>query len=55
MNHHNMHKIKSNTGPDKKVYDYVTRHFLACVSKDATGTETTAKIDIAGETFTAKG
>ena len=37
------------------MYDFVTRHFLACLSKDAVGTETTAKINIAGEVFTAKG
>lgn len=31
------------------------RHFLACVSKDAVGSETIVSIDIAGEKFTANG
>lgn len=42
-------------GNDKKVYDFVCRSFLACCSKDATGTESTVEIDIAGEKFAAKG
>lgn len=31
------------------------RHFLACVHKDAQGTETIVDIDVAGEKFTATG
>lgn len=31
------------------------RRFLACVSKDAEGHETTVKVNLAGETFSAKG
>jgi len=30
-----------------KVYEFIVRHFLATVSKDAQGSETTAKIQIA--------
>ena len=32
-----------------KLYELVVRHFLACVSKDAQGDETTIKISIANE------
>lgn len=37
------------------MYDLVTRRFLACCSKNARGMETTVEIDIAGESFSAKG
>eukprot|EP00116_Pleurobrachia_bachei_P002261 sb/3462523/ len=47
--------VSNLSGDEKKVYEYVSRHFLACLSADARGTETTATIDIAGERFTAKG
>ena len=33
----------------------MVRHFLACVSKDAVGAETTVNINIAGERFSAHG
>ena len=33
----------------------MTRHFLACVSADALGKETTVRIDIAGEEFVGQG
>ncbi|XP_043282563.1 DNA topoisomerase 3-alpha isoform X2 [Venturia canescens] len=42
-------------GNEAKVYEFVVRHFLACVSKDAQGYETTVDIDIAGEKFSASG
>ncbi|XP_050312155.1 DNA topoisomerase 3-alpha [Anthonomus grandis grandis] len=42
-------------GNEKRVYEYIVRHFLACVHKDAQGYETTVHADIAGEKFTAKG
>ncbi|KAJ3278768.1 DNA topoisomerase 3-alpha, partial [Borealophlyctis nickersoniae] len=42
-------------GDDKRVYDFITRRFLACCSDAAKGQETTVTIDIAQETFTAKG
>lgn len=34
---------------ERKVYEYVVRHFLACLSKDAEGEETIVNIDINGE------
>lgn len=43
------------TGDDQRVYDLITRRFLACCSKDARGMETKVDIDVAGEGFTAKG
>lgn len=42
-------------GPEKAVYDLVTRHFLACCSDDAHGHETIVDINIGGEKFTTKG
>ncbi|KAH8273722.1 hypothetical protein KR018_010734 [Drosophila ironensis] len=42
-------------GNEARVYELVVRHFLACVSKDAIGSETLVNIDIAGEKFTANG
>ncbi|RZC37038.1 DNA topoisomerase 3-alpha [Asbolus verrucosus] len=43
------------TGNEQRVYEYIVRHFLACVQKDAQGFETVVTADIAGEKFTAKG
>nr|XP_973578.2 PREDICTED: DNA topoisomerase 3-alpha [Tribolium castaneum] len=43
------------TGNEQRVYEYIVRHFLACVHKDAQGFETVVTADIAGEKFTAKG
>lgn len=34
---------------ENKLYELVVRHFLACVSKDARGDETTIKISISNE------
>lgn len=42
-------------GNEKRVYELICRHFLACVSKDAVGSETTVKVTIADEHFTATG
>lgn len=42
-------------GNEARLYELITRHFLACVSKDALGSETVVNIDIAGEKFTATG
>ncbi|KAL0102558.1 hypothetical protein PUN28_018092 [Cardiocondyla obscurior] len=42
-------------GNEAKVYEFVVRHFLACLSKNAEGQETTVEINIAGEKFTANG
>ena len=40
---------------EAKVYEIVVRSFLACLSRNAKGHDTTVTIDIAGENFTAKG
>ncbi|XP_023306069.2 DNA topoisomerase 3-alpha [Lucilia cuprina] len=42
-------------GNEGRVYELICRHFLACVSKDATGSETIVTISIEGEKFTATG
>nr|XP_002732450.2 PREDICTED: DNA topoisomerase 3-alpha-like [Saccoglossus kowalevskii] len=42
-------------GNEKRVYELIVRHFLACLSQDAQGHETTVEIDIAAEIFTAQG
>lgn len=43
------------TGNEKKIYELVVRHFLACISKDALGSETVVNAVIAEEEFTASG
>ncbi|KAH9499590.1 DNA topoisomerase 3-alpha [Bulinus truncatus] len=49
-------KYKDNLqGNEKKVYEFIVRHFLACVSQDAQGHETIVDINIAGEIFSAQG
>lgn len=42
-------------GDEKRVYELICRHFLACVSKDAVGSETTVNAVVADEQFTATG
>jgi DNA topoisomerase-3 len=42
-------------GNEKKIYDYVVRHFLACVSHDARGKSTEVHLCISSEEFVAKG
>eukprot|EP00467_Chlorarachnion_reptans_P000826 CAMPEP_0114491312 /NCGR_PEP_ID=MMETSP0109-20121206/2931_1 /TAXON_ID=29199 /ORGANISM="Chlorarachnion reptans, Strain CCCM449" /LENGTH=930 /DNA_ID=CAMNT_0001668033 /DNA_START=287 /DNA_END=3075 /DNA_ORIENTATION=- len=42
-------------GDEKRVFDFVARHFLACCSKDAIGYETTTRIEIRCESFVTKG
>ena len=39
------------SGNDARVFELITRHFLACVSQDAQGKETTVRININGEKF----
>ncbi|RZF37386.1 hypothetical protein LSTR_LSTR009737 [Laodelphax striatellus] len=55
--HPPIHPIKhaSLGGNEQKVYEYVVRHFLACLSKDAMGHETIVEIDINEERFVANG
>ena len=43
------------SGDDKRVYDYITRRFLASCSRNAVGRQTTVDIVIADERFTASG
>ncbi len=43
-------------GEEKAVYDYITRHFLACCAQDAIGQLTTVNIELrGGEHFTGTG
>ncbi|XP_064634025.1 DNA topoisomerase 3-alpha-like [Lineus longissimus] len=42
-------------GNEAKVYEFIVRHFLACLSQDAQGMETTIEIDVAEEKFTVAG
>lgn len=50
--HPPIHPIKYTDGlqgDEKRVYEFIVRHFLACISQDAQGHETTVEIDIADE------
>lgn len=40
---------------ERRVYEYIVRHFLACCSEDAKGQTTTLTLDWVGEKFTATG
>ena len=42
-------------GDEKQIYDLVTRHFLACCSRNAKAQETKVEIQIDTETFAASG
>eukprot|EP01134_Creolimax_fragrantissima_P003790 CFRG3790T1 len=42
-------------GNEKRIFELITRHFLACCSEDARGHETVATALMGGETFTTKG
>ncbi|XP_061158338.1 DNA topoisomerase 3-alpha [Syngnathus typhle] len=42
-------------GSEGRVYEFIVRHFLACVSQDALGQETIVDIDIAQERFSTSG
>jgi DNA topoisomerase-3 len=37
------------TGNEQRIYEFIVRHFLACCSQNAEGSETIVEIDIAGE------
>ena len=43
------------TGDDKRVYEYITRRYLACCSKNALGFQTRVEVDYGGEEFHATG
>ncbi|XP_076607612.1 LOW QUALITY PROTEIN: DNA topoisomerase 3-alpha [Chaetodon auriga] len=56
--HPPIHPTKySNTlqGNEGRLYEFIVRHFLACVSQDAMGQETVVDIDIAQEKFSTSG
>ncbi|CAG0898215.1 unnamed protein product, partial [Darwinula stevensoni] len=42
-------------GNERRIYEFIVRHFLACLSQDALGQETTVEIVVADERFTAHG
>lgn len=42
-------------GNEGRLYEFIVRHFLACVSQDALGQETMVDIDIAQEKFSTAG
>ena len=42
-------------GNEARIYEFIVRHFLACVSRDAIGHECKVEIKIAEENFHAKG
>ncbi|KZS99267.1 prokaryotic type I DNA topoisomerase [Sistotremastrum niveocremeum HHB9708] len=42
-------------GDEKRVYEYITRRFLACCAQDAEGFQTTVDVAYGGEEFSAKG
>jgi len=42
-------------GNEKRLYEFIVHHFLACCSKDAQGQEVTVEIEIAEERFSASG
>jgi DNA topoisomerase-3 len=57
--HPPIHPIKALPGnmdpKEAQLFEVITRHFLASISKDAVGHETAITINIAGEEFTSKG
>ncbi|KAK9508812.1 hypothetical protein O3M35_006277 [Rhynocoris fuscipes] len=58
QSHPPIHPIKytnSLQGNEARIYEFIVRHFLACVSKDAKGHETNVLIEINGEEFSASG
>ena len=52
---HPIRHTSSLFGEEKKVYEFIVRHFLACCSKDALGIETTANLSVNKESFSASG
>ncbi len=56
--HPPIHPLKAGaglSGNEARVFELIVRHFLACVSQDAQGKETTVHIDVNGEKFVAHG
>jgi DNA topoisomerase-3 len=42
-------------GDERRVYEFITRRYLACCSKDAEGWEKTVEVECGGERFSASG
>ena len=58
--HPPIHPVKTATkqelqGDEWKVYELITRHFLASCSQDAKGFQTVVQVDMGGEVFECKG
>ena len=52
---HPTKNVSDLAGNEKKIYEFITRRFLACCSEDALGHQTTVNTDIAGEGFHTSG
>ncbi|KAJ3362457.1 DNA topoisomerase [Allomyces javanicus] len=52
---HPTRQVSNLVGDEKRVYELITRRFLAACSRDAVGAEATVGILLAGESFTASG
>jgi len=52
---HPTKKAPNLDGDEKRIYELVTRYFLACCSDDAIGHQTVVEIDIADEKFSTRG
>jgi DNA topoisomerase-3 len=47
---------KNDLGMDEwRIYEFICRHFLASISKDAIGSETKVDLEMGGERFSTKG
>eukprot|EP00750_Incisomonas_marina_P006233 INCI14379.1.p1 GENE.INCI14379.1~~INCI14379.1.p1 ORF type:complete len:903 (-),score=130.56 INCI14379.1:65-2773(-) len=52
---HPTKKAPNLQGDEKRIYELVTRYFLACCSNDAIGHQTVVEIDVADEMFSTRG
>lgn len=43
------------SGDESKVYEFIVRRYLACISDDAKGVESNVELSIGSETFSSKG
>ena len=56
--HPPIHPLKNGaglTGLEAKVFEFIARRFLACLSRDARGSEVTCRLEVLTEHFEAKG
>lgn len=42
-------------GDESRVYEFVARRYLACISDDAKGVESSVELSVGSEIFSAKG